>query len=409
MITIDEVRRLLPVPPVAVMTAAYSGQKLSPAEAIRIFETLIVLSEHDLLSHQDRALCESSGVQFTRELPGGSPAPSLSANEKKPVVKLSHYKLFANAGNSVCRINAALSEDFTLSNKSKRSVNFTIERLSAALVGFKDTKHTLQLFSHDAMEIRFPQNGTLKRGGKEKITATVTPFRPGVCQDVLLISLDSGLRIFLTVSLIVEPALFGVAIEYLTCSPFPPFRTTNRTMCPVPDIFAHLVEGFFEGECHLQEGPFRKPGNSEDIQWLKQQLNSGNEIDWRSLCARDPAVVPSVMKVWLRELPRGYKLLGSFTEDSLDLFAHNRLPFSDPQPGTFLLYFLSFMAEVCSFEKVNRMSARAMATVLAPNLYEIAEGEPPTLDLMIVDRVRQWLENQLVKLLQETAGNNIPS
>jgi hypothetical protein len=114
------------------------------------------------------------------------------------------------------------------------------------------------------------------------------------------------------------------------------------------------------------EGIFRVSADANDCNLIKDQINTGSF----SGCS-DPHVCASLIKIYFRDLPiKVFDLCAEAcienSENCLIGLSCVREPYR-----SLILWFLDFMAEIVSLKSRNKMSANALATVFAPNLFTI--------------------------------------
>ncbi|CAI7728572.1 unnamed protein product [Closterium sp. NIES-53] len=175
-------------------------------------------------------------------------------------------------------------------------------------------------------------------------------------------------------------SVFGVRPESMQCS-------LDRHGNAVPTILIKLQERLYELHGLSAEGIFRISGKMEHDERVREQMSAGTvpaDMDVHSIAA--------LIKTWFQELP--YGLLDSVspsrlantpntTEASVELAA--KLPATE---RGLLDWALNLMADVCAHGEENRMSARNMAVVFAPNMTQVSD---PATALQHVVRVMDWI------------------
>jgi hypothetical protein len=111
----------------------------------------------------------------------------------------------------------------------------------------------------------------------------------------------------------------------------------------------------------------------------------------------DVNIFANLIKVWFRELPEG--LLNRVGQDAIravaddgGAFAASRFVASlAPRERSLMLWLLDLMADVVARHEVNRMKPRALAIVIAPNLYKPDPGCNPIVMMQFSSKVVQCL------------------
>ncbi|KAL5705806.1 Rho GTPase-activating protein 2 [Ranunculus cassubicifolius] len=185
----------------------------------------------------------------------------------------------------------------------------------------------------------------------------------------LLLSHDI-LSILLTCEPSCSISVFGVSAESMQCSYDPKGNS-------VPTILLLMQERLYTQGGLKAEGIFRiNPENSQE-EHVRDQLNRGivpKDIDVHCLAG--------LIKAWFRELPEGIldglspeQVLQCNTEEEFDL-----------------------MADVVEEEELNKMNARNIAMVFAPNMTQMSD---PLTALMHVVQVMNLLKTLIIKTLRE--------
>ena len=179
--------------------------------------------------------------------------------------------------------------------------------------------------------------------------------------------------------------------------PFPDVPTSPTSHLPyAAEVLAALVRRHV-----AEEGIFRVPGGAENCQALRAALEQGyakgegeggeeagaeaslSPQAIAQAAGLDPAspttghVAASVLKMWLRELPQGGRLLSNVDADlgkrgvpdeALEELVRGLEP-APVRPATLQLV-LNLGREVVAHAAVNRMSAQAYAICVAPALFD---------------------------------------
>lgn len=183
--------------------------------------------------------------------------------------------------------------------------------------------------------------------------------------------------------------VFGVSAESMQCS------YDHRGSC-VPTILL-LIQKRLYSEGGLQaEGIFRINAENGQEDYVRDQLNRGlvpYGVDVHCLAG--------LIKAWFRELPKG--ILDSLTpeqvlhcnteEESTELV--NLLP---QMEASLLGWAINLMADVVQHEHQNKMNARNIAMVFAPNMTQMAD---PLTALLHAVQVMNFLKSLILKTLRE--------
>ncbi|URD86950.1 RhoGAP [Musa troglodytarum] len=184
-------------------------------------------------------------------------------------------------------------------------------------------------------------------------------------------------------------SVFGVSAESMQCG----YDSRGNS---VPTILLLMQERLYSQGGLKAEGIFRiNPENSQEEN-VREQLNKGSvpeDIDVHCLA--------SLIKAWLRELPEGVldslspeQVLQCITEEeSVQLV--KLLP---PTQASLLNWAVELMADVVEEEELNKMNARNIAMVFAPNMTQMSD---PLTALMHAVQVMNLLKTLILKTLRE--------
>ncbi|KAL0338651.1 UNVERIFIED_CONTAM: Rho GTPase-activating protein 1 [Sesamum angustifolium] len=190
--------------------------------------------------------------------------------------------------------------------------------------------------------------------------------------------------------------VFGVSTESMQLS------FDSRGNC-VPTIL--LMQRRLYSQGGLQsEGIFRiNPENGQE-EYVREQLNNGlipDNIDVHCLAG--------LIKAWFRELPRGVldslspdQVMQAQSEDECTQLVR-LLP---PTESALLDWAINLMADVAQFEHLNKMNARNVAMVFAPNMTQMSD---PLTALMYAVQVMNFLKTLIVKTLREREDSALES
>ncbi|GAV57194.1 RhoGAP domain-containing protein/PBD domain-containing protein [Cephalotus follicularis] len=184
-------------------------------------------------------------------------------------------------------------------------------------------------------------------------------------------------------------SVFGVSTESMQLS----FDSRGNS---VPTILL-LMQRHLYAEGGLQaEGIFRINAENSQEEYVRDKLNRGevpNGIDVHCLAG--------LIKAWFRELPSGVldsfspeQIMQSQTEEECTQLVR-LLP---PTEASLLDWALNLMADVAQLENLNKMNARNVAMVFAPNMTQMSD---PLTALMHAVRMMNFLKTLIIKKLRE--------
>ncbi|KAK4376305.1 hypothetical protein RND71_006982 [Anisodus tanguticus] len=183
--------------------------------------------------------------------------------------------------------------------------------------------------------------------------------------------------------------VFGVSAESMQCS----YDTRGNS---VPTILLLMQERLYSQDGLKDEGIFRiNPENSQE-EHVRDQLNRGivpEDIDDHCLAG--------LIKAWFRELPSGVldglspeQVLQCNTEEEfVELVKQLK-----PTETALLNWAIDLMADVVEQEESNKMNARNIAMVFAPNMTQMSD---PLTALMHAVQVMNLLKTLIMKTLRE--------
>ncbi|KAG8376739.1 hypothetical protein BUALT_Bualt09G0095100 [Buddleja alternifolia] len=191
--------------------------------------------------------------------------------------------------------------------------------------------------------------------------------------------------------------VFGVSTESMQLS------FDSRGNC-VPTILLMMQRRLYSQGGLQSEGIFRiNPENGQE-EYVREQLNNGlipDNIDVHCLAG--------LIKAWFRELPRG--VLDSLSSEQVmqaqseEECAHlvRHLPATE---AALLDWAINLMADVAQLEHLNKMNARNIAMVFAPNMTQMLD---PLTALMYAVQVMNFLKMLIVKTLREREDSIVES
>uniref|UniRef100_J3NDV9 Rho-GAP domain-containing protein n=2 Tax=Oryza brachyantha TaxID=4533 RepID=J3NDV9_ORYBR len=184
-------------------------------------------------------------------------------------------------------------------------------------------------------------------------------------------------------------SVFGVSAESMQCS----YDGKGNS---VPTILLLMQERLYAQGGLKAEGIFRINPENDQEEHVRDQLNKGvvpEDIDVHCLA--------SLIKAWFRELPEG--VLDSLSpeqvlqynseEEFLELVTLLR-----PTQAALLNWAVELMADVVEEEELNKMNARNIAMVFAPNMTQMSD---PLTALMHAVQVMNFLKTLILRTLRE--------
>ncbi|XP_020171420.1 rho GTPase-activating protein 5 [Aegilops tauschii subsp. strangulata] len=184
-------------------------------------------------------------------------------------------------------------------------------------------------------------------------------------------------------------SVFGVSAESMQC-------TYDGKGNSVPTILLLMQERLYAQGGLKAEGIFRINPENDQEEHVRDQLNKGvvpEDIDVHCLA--------SLIKAWFRELPEG--VLDSLSPEQV-LQCNSEEEFLElvtllrPTPAALLNWAVELMADVVEEEELNKMNARNIAMVFAPNMTQMSD---PLTALMHAVQVMNFLKTLILRTLRE--------
>ncbi|XP_010059731.2 rho GTPase-activating protein 5 [Eucalyptus grandis] len=189
--------------------------------------------------------------------------------------------------------------------------------------------------------------------------------------------------------------VFGVSTESMQLS----FDSRGNS---VPTILLLMQRHLYAQGGLEAEGIFRINADNGQEEYVREQLNRGvvpNGIDVHCLAG--------LIKAWFRELPSGVldslspeQVMHSQSEEDCAQLV-TLLP---PMEAALFNWAINLMADVAQFEHLNKMNARNVAVVFAPNMTKMAD---PLTALMYAVQVMNFLRTLIEKTLRERGDSPI--
>lgn len=184
-------------------------------------------------------------------------------------------------------------------------------------------------------------------------------------------------------------SVFGVSPQSMQCSY--DYRRNS-----VPTILLMLQNRLYSESGLRAEGIFRINAENSQEQHVRNQLNKGVVP-----CRIDVHCMAGLIKAWFRELPTGVldsltpeQVMHCNTEEECTKLV-NLLPKTE---AGLLDWAINLMADVVEQEHFNKMNARNIAMVFAPNMTQM--GDPLTA-LVHAVQVMNFLKTLINKMLRE--------
>eukprot|EP00744_Colponema_vietnamica_P011738 GILI01016495.1.p1 GENE.GILI01016495.1~~GILI01016495.1.p1 ORF type:complete len:486 (+),score=116.30 GILI01016495.1:52-1509(+) len=278
-----------------------------------------------------------------------------------------------------------ISLPLTLSNSSKGKVSVTL--LPTATSGLAK----VWFDGEKGLE-------AVKKGQSVTVTLFMELLRPQVCvRDVIIIEVSGGVRLFLGVRAESEPCVFGVEPESLEMD------FVNGVA--IPRVLLSLVSSMEQLQAMESEGIFRLSPEDGRLQLCKRNVNRTLTHD--CIACLDPHCVAHLIKLWFREMPSPLlasvpmEVLGSDDADEIRQSYESCL---SPFRLVLFVWLLDLMAAVVKQQKLNKMGARNMAIVMAPNLFPLSDDGNPMLFLTLTQQRANYVYKTLCDRLS-TAHN----
>ncbi|XP_010544872.1 PREDICTED: rho GTPase-activating protein 3 [Tarenaya hassleriana] len=184
-------------------------------------------------------------------------------------------------------------------------------------------------------------------------------------------------------------SVFGVSAKSMQCS----YDSRGNS---VPTILLRMQKRLYAEGGLKAEGIFRiNPDNGQE-EHVRSQLNRG--VVPRGI---DVHCLAGLIKAWFRELPTGVldlltpeQVMRCNTEEDCTRLV-TLLP---PVESALLDWAINLMADVVEHEQLNKMNARNVAMVFAPNMTQMAD---PLTALIHAVQVMNFLKTLIQKILRE--------
>ncbi|KAK9291071.1 hypothetical protein L1049_009258 [Liquidambar formosana] len=191
--------------------------------------------------------------------------------------------------------------------------------------------------------------------------------------------------------------VFGVSTESMQLS----FDSRGNS---VPTILLMMQRRLYAQGGLQAEGIFRITAGNSQEEYVRDQLNRGVIPD-----GIDVHCLAGLIKAWFRELPTGVldslspeQVMQSQSEEECAQLVR-LLP---PTEAALLDWAINLMADVAQLEHLNKMNARNVAMVFAPNMTQMSD---PLTALMYAVQVMNFLKTLIIKTLREREDSTADS
>ncbi|KAJ0976712.1 hypothetical protein J5N97_012186 [Dioscorea zingiberensis] len=183
--------------------------------------------------------------------------------------------------------------------------------------------------------------------------------------------------------------VFGVSTESMQCS----YDSRGNS---VPTILLLMQRRLYEQGGLQAEGIFRINGENTQEEYVRDQLNNGIIPD-----GIDVHCLAGLIKAWFRELPTA--VLDSLAPEQVmqcqsEEECAQLVKLLPPTEAALLDWAINLMADVVQEEQQNKMNARNIAMVFAPNMTQMAD---PLTALMYAVQVMNFLKMLILKALKD--------
>ncbi|KAL5545818.1 hypothetical protein UlMin_005505 [Ulmus minor] len=183
--------------------------------------------------------------------------------------------------------------------------------------------------------------------------------------------------------------VFGVSTQSMQLS----FDSRGNS---VPTILLMMQRHLYAQGGLQVEGIFRIAAGNSQEEYVREQLSRGVIPD-----GIDIHCLAGLIKAWFRELPTG--LLDSLSPEQViqsqsEEECAQLVRLLPPTEAALLDWAINLMADVAQLEHVNKMNARNVAMVFAPNMTQMAD---PLTALMHAVQVMNFLKTLIIKTLRE--------
>ncbi|XP_030548022.2 rho GTPase-activating protein 3 [Rhodamnia argentea] len=184
-------------------------------------------------------------------------------------------------------------------------------------------------------------------------------------------------------------SVFGVSAKSMQCS-------YDERGNSIPTILLMMQRRLYAEGGLKAEGIFRINAENSQEEYVREQLNKG-AVPY----GIDVHCLAGLIKAWLRELPTG--VLDSLTPEQVmhcntEEECSQLVKLLPPTEAALLDWAINLMADVVQHEAHNKMNARNIAMVFAPNMTQMAD---PLTALIHAVQVMNFLKTLILKTLRE--------
>ncbi|XP_031498991.1 rho GTPase-activating protein 5-like [Nymphaea colorata] len=188
-------------------------------------------------------------------------------------------------------------------------------------------------------------------------------------------------------------SVFGVSAESMQCS----YDARGNS---VPTILLMMQRHLYSQGGLQAEGIFRINAENGQEEYVRDQLNKGIVP-----CGVNIHCLAGLIKAWFRELPNG--ILDSLTPEQVmhcntEAECTQLVQLLPATEAALLDWAINLMADVVQHEHQNKMNARNIAMVFAPNMTQMAD---PLTALIHAVQVMNFLKSLIMKTLREREEN----
>nr|DAD28861.1 TPA_asm: hypothetical protein HUJ06_030329 [Nelumbo nucifera] len=185
------------------------------------------------------------------------------------------------------------------------------------------------------------------------------------------------------------PSVFGVSTESMQLS----YDSRGNS---VPTILLLMQRRLYSQGGLQAEGIFRINAENSQEEYVRDQINRGIVPD-----GIDVHCLAGLIKAWFRELPSG--VLDSLSPEQVmqcqsEEECAQLVRLLPPTEAALLDWAINLMADVVQQEHINKMNARNVAMVFAPNMTQMAD---PLTALMYAVQVMNFLKTLIIRTLKE--------
>merc|ERR1712129_83600 len=177
----------------------------------------------------------------------------------------------------------------------------------------------------------------------------------------------------------------------------------------IPNILIRLKHEIFAKNDHLCEGIFRLAPCANQCKQIENELNANGLSSEQIFDNVNGALLANLIKIWFRKLPipilqnvdiaKIEKIQATQSmEDAKSVLDEVKEPYI-----SYLQWLLDLCLDISKYEKDNKMSAKNMAVVVSPNLFDPTKCKNPmqamTVSMAMVKFVElaiEWRKQQLL-------------